>query len=262
VTARLPCPPAPEPLEAYAACFDALFASLAQRKGFRAYLAGLLAPTDRNNTLTCLAGAEPMIGAQHRQVQALQWSLSESRWDHQHSNARRLELLLTDPATAPHATGVRGIDDSADRKDGHATAPGDRQGLGRYGKTDNCVVTVTTVGADAQLYYPLHACPYTPAPHFPRARTMRPLLPNRSSLPIWSAERFRSRRLSPRWSPRAPPGTPRSSASSCAAPGWRTGWPSTPTRAPGRGRPTRIPPWMPPAPWPGRTRIIRATTPR
>jgi hypothetical protein len=38
VTKRLPCPPAPGPLEDYAAQFDPLFGSLAQRRGLRAYL--------------------------------------------------------------------------------------------------------------------------------------------------------------------------------------------------------------------------------
>ena len=37
---------------------------------------------------------------------------------------------------------------------------------GRHGKTDNGVVTVTTVWADERLYYPVHAVPYTPARHF------------------------------------------------------------------------------------------------
>ncbi len=47
--------------------------------GFREYLAGLLAPRERNKTLTALAGAEPS-GAQHAAVQRLQFFLSESRW--------------------------------------------------------------------------------------------------------------------------------------------------------------------------------------
>jgi hypothetical protein len=47
------------PLEEYAARFDHLFGSLAQRREFREYLAGLLAPRDRNKTLTALAGAGP-----------------------------------------------------------------------------------------------------------------------------------------------------------------------------------------------------------
>ena len=52
MTTRLPCPAAPGPLEDYAARFDDLFGSLAQRRGFREYLAGLLAPRDRSKTLT------------------------------------------------------------------------------------------------------------------------------------------------------------------------------------------------------------------
>jgi SRSO17 transposase len=155
-------------LEDYAACFDELFSRLAQRRGFREYLAGLLAPRDRNKTLTGLAGAEPIAGAQHAAVQRLQYLLSQSTWDADEINRRRPELLVNDPATAPHARGVIAIDDSGDRKDGGATAHVGRQWLGRYGKTDNGIVTVTTVWADERLYYPLHAQPYTPASHFPR----------------------------------------------------------------------------------------------
>jgi hypothetical protein len=164
------CPPAPGPLEGYAARFDDLFTRVAQRRGFREYLAGLLAPRDRNKTLTALAGAEPVTGAQHRSVQRLQFFLSESRWDAEQVNGRRLELLLADPATAPHGGGVLVIDDSGDRKDGAKTAHVGHQWLGRYGKTDNGVVTVTTVWADERLYYPVHAVPYTPARHFPKGK--------------------------------------------------------------------------------------------
>src|SRR4051812_37023101 len=145
MTRRRPCPAAPGPLEGYAARFDDLFGTLAQRRGFREYLTGLLAPRDRNKTLTCLAGAEPIVGAQHPAVQRLQFFLSESTWDHERINARRLEVLLGDPATAPHAGGVLALDDSGDRKDGKATAHVGSQYLGRYGKTDRGIVTVTTL---------------------------------------------------------------------------------------------------------------------
>jgi hypothetical protein len=67
------------------------------------------------------AGAGPVAGAQHPAVQRLQFLLSESRWDSGQVNARRLELLLADPATAPHGGGVLVIDDSGDRKDGAKT---------------------------------------------------------------------------------------------------------------------------------------------
>jgi hypothetical protein len=154
---------APGPLEDYATQFDPLLASVAQRRGLRAYLQGLLLPRDRNKTLTALADAEPITGAQHRQVQRLQWFLSESTWDHEAVNQQRIELLCADAATAPHAQGVLVIDDTGDRKDGSATAHVARQYLGSVGKTDNGIVAVTSLWADARCYWPLHAVPYTPA---------------------------------------------------------------------------------------------------
>jgi hypothetical protein len=163
MSARRPCPPAPGPLEDYAQRFDALFSSLAQRRGFRDYLQGLLLPRDRNKTLTGLAGAEPITGAQHRQVQRLQWFLTESSWDHRVVNDRRVRLLCEDPATAPHRRGVLVVDDTGDRKDGTATAHVARQYLGSVGKIDNGIVAVTSLWADARCYWPVHAVPYTPA---------------------------------------------------------------------------------------------------
>src|SRR6266571_4753029 len=65
MTKPKPCPRAPGALEEYAARFDDLFTHVAQRRGFREYLAGLLAPRDRTKTLTALAGAEPVAGAGH-----------------------------------------------------------------------------------------------------------------------------------------------------------------------------------------------------
>src|SRR2546429_5944411 len=162
MTRRLPCPVAPGPLEGYAARFDDVFGSLAQRRGFREYLAGLLAPRERNKTLTALAGAEPVAGAGHRSVQRLQFFLSESRWDPEQVNARRLELLAADPATAPHGGGVLVIDDSGDRKDGAKTAHVGHQWLGRDGKTDNGVVTGPTVWGGGRALYPLPAGAYSP----------------------------------------------------------------------------------------------------
>ncbi|MFD8565004.1 IS701 family transposase [Streptosporangium canum] len=168
MTARLPCPAAPGPLEDYAARFDDLFSALGQRRGFREYLAGLLLPRERNKTLTCLAGAEPMVGINDPAVQRLQYFLSESVWDPDAVNERRLALIAADPMTAPHPGGVLVIDDSGDPKDGHATDHVSRQWLGRLGKTDNGIVTVTTLWADERLYVPLHAQPYTAACRLPR----------------------------------------------------------------------------------------------
>ena len=135
---------------------------------FREYLAGLLAPQERSKTLTAWRGRAGRPAQQA--VQRLQFFLSESRWDAGQVNARRLELLRADPATAPHGDGVLVIDDSGDRKDGSQDGARGPAWLGRYGKTDNGVVTVTTLWADERVYYPVHAVPYTPARHFAKGK--------------------------------------------------------------------------------------------
>ena len=93
MTKRLPVTPTPSPLEGYAAQFDELFGARAQRNSFRRYLEGLLLPAERNKTLTALANTEPVAGAQHKGAQSLQWFLSESGWDPDIVNERRLGLL-------------------------------------------------------------------------------------------------------------------------------------------------------------------------
>jgi SRSO17 transposase len=179
MTDRLTCPPAPGPLEDYATKFDGLFATLAQRRGFREYLQGLLLPRARNKTLTALVGAEPIVGADAAPVQKLQFFLprrglrgvvSESTWQPDVVNDQRLELLLSDPATKPHEAGVLVIDETGDRKDGNKTAHIARQYLGSLGKTDNGIVSVSSLWADERIYYPLHVEPYTPGERLPQGK--------------------------------------------------------------------------------------------
>jgi hypothetical protein len=164
---RLPCPPAPGPLEEYAARFDCLFSTLAQRRGFREYLQGLLLPKDRNKTLTALAGTEPIVGAQGAPVQRLQFFLSESGWEADSVNARRLQLLREDLASRPHEDGVLIIDETGDRKDGKKTAYVAHQYLSSVGRIANGIVSVSSVWADEGIYYPLHIEPYEPAERLP-----------------------------------------------------------------------------------------------
>lgn len=178
---RLPCPPAPGPLEDYAKRFDDLFGTLAQRRGFREYLTGLLLPRDRNKTLTSLTGAEPIVDAQAAPVQSLQFFLSESVWGSELVNARRLEMLWDDPRTTPHEGGVLIIDETGDRKDGTKTAHVAHQYLGSIGKIANGIVSVSSVWADERLYYPLHIEPYEPASRLPGGKN-RPRFPYQASV--------------------------------------------------------------------------------
>jgi DDE superfamily endonuclease len=173
MTKRLPSPPAPGPLEDFAANFDDLFGTLAQRRGFREYLQGLLLPRDRNKVLTALAGMEPIVGAQGAPAQRLQFFLSESAWDVAEIEARRLELIREDPksSSAPHKRGVLVIDETGDRRDGTKTDHVGYQYLGSVGRIANGIVSVSSVWADERVYHPLHVEPYTPAKRLKKGRS-------------------------------------------------------------------------------------------
>src|SRR5829696_10254796 len=85
-------------------------------------------------------------------------------------NKQRLKLLRTDPTSAPDYCGVLIVDETGDRKDGTKTAHVGRQYLANLGKTDNGVVSVSSLWADERVYYPLELEPYTPAQWFARGK--------------------------------------------------------------------------------------------
>src|SRR3954454_22793587 len=173
MTVRKPCPEAPGPLEAYARGFDACFGTLAQRRAFRAYLQGLLLPRDRNKTLTALAGTEPVVGAQHPAVQELQFFLSESTWDPERVNQRRLALLRDDPATCPHENGALVIDDTGDRKAGRHTAHVARQYLGSLGRPTTASSRSPACGQTSGSTGRCTCCPTRRRPGCPGASAIR-----------------------------------------------------------------------------------------
>ena len=167
---RLSVTSAPGPLEDFATAFDDLFERSSQREAFRRYLEGLLLPTERNKTLTALANTEPTTGATKPQAQKLQWFLSESTWDPDQLNQRRLALLFAEEKTAPHEAGVLAIDETGDRKWGSKTAHVGRQYLGSIGKIDNGVVSVSSLWADELRYWAVAVKAYTPAHHFEKGK--------------------------------------------------------------------------------------------
>jgi SRSO17 transposase len=63
------------------------------------------------------------------------------------------------------------IDEHGDRKWGKKTAHVGKQWLGNIGKTDNGVVSVSSLWAEEGVYYPLEVEPYTPAHHFEKGRS-------------------------------------------------------------------------------------------
>jgi hypothetical protein len=170
MTRRYPVSAAPGPLEDYAQRFDDLFGARAQRHSLRRYLEGLLLPAERNKTLTALANTEPVVGAQHKEAQSLQWFLSESGWDPKQVNRRRVKLMLEEVKRAPNEKGVLVIDEHGDRKWGKHTAHVGRQWLANIGKTESGVVSVSSLWADEKIYWLVNFEPYTPAQHFERGK--------------------------------------------------------------------------------------------
>ncbi len=112
-----------------------------------------------------------MVGAQDAAVQRLQNFVSEAPGDARAVNQRRLEVRQADPQSTTHAGGVLIIDDTGDRKSGRQTAHVGRQYLGSVGKIDNGIVVVSTLWAEEERYYPLHAEPYTPARRLPKGKS-------------------------------------------------------------------------------------------
>src|SRR4051812_50131903 len=112
MTKRLPCPSAPGPLEEYAAQFDDRFGTLAQRRGFREYLHGLLLPRDRHKTLTGLVGTKPIVGAPATLVRRFPFFVSEAPRGAETIDRRGLGVLGGGPGTAPPGGGGVGVGDS------------------------------------------------------------------------------------------------------------------------------------------------------
>ena len=146
MSARLSCPPAPGPLEAYAMQFDSLLKTPAQsdRVFARICPAGCCRTTGPRRSQHWLV---PNLSSRPR-VQRLQFFLSEAAWDAEAVNAKRVALLKDEPATAPSAGGVLVIDDTGDCKKDSAADSVARQYLGLVGKIDNGIVAVTTLWAD------------------------------------------------------------------------------------------------------------------
>ena len=179
-------------------------------------------PRDRHKTLTRLAGTEPVAGAQAAPAQRLQFFLSESTWDTDAVNARRLDVACADPATPPHKAAALVIDDSGDREAGSKTAhvarpipgldredrqrhPGGHEPVGRRARS-------TTRCMSGRIRRP-SGCP--------KARPIPPSAPSLGSRSNWSTRPSRSASRS---------------------------WPSSPTASTARMPPSRAPSGMPACP--------------
>jgi SRSO17 transposase len=133
-----------------------------------------------------------------------------------------------------------------------------RQWLGRYGKTDSGVVTITTVWADERLYYPVRAVPYTPARHFGKGKN-DPAFRTKLQIDAELAVRARDAGFAFRAvAADCAYGDQDGSTVNSPGPGCRMSWRSSHAAAPGPTARRRTRPSMQPAPWPGTARVILA----
>jgi len=202
VTKRLPCPPAPARWRTTPP--SSTRCSSGSRSAAALWLsARAAAGRDRNKTMTCLAGAEPIVGAQHAAVQGLQWFVSESTWDAEQVSQRRLELLWADPATAPHDRGALVVDDSGDGKAGTRPPTLPASTSARSPRPTTASWRSPACGPTSASTGPPTSCPTPRRPGSPRASVILGFGPSRSWPPTSSTPPTRPGSGSARWWPTA-----------------------------------------------------------
>jgi len=118
--------------------FDDLFTRQAQRREFRNYLGGLLGESERKNIAQM---SKNTVGVSYHKMHHF---ITESPWDADCVNERRLEIMTLCRQTKPRQNFSLIVDDTGHRKSGTITEGVGRQYIGEVGKTDNGLVMVTT----------------------------------------------------------------------------------------------------------------------
>lgn len=146
--------------EEYAATFRPAFHRADQFLRFRAYVRGLLEPTDRKNVEAIAAAAARVMMVESNLAQALQHFVSNSPWD-----AGRLGAAVRRHTTAarndPAAVWV--VHDGAFAKKGRHSVGVQRQFARSAGKKMNCQIGVFVAQVGPAGYFPLAARLYLPA---------------------------------------------------------------------------------------------------
>lgn len=146
--------------EAHVARLRPVFHRADQALRFRAYLRGLLEPTDRKNVESIAAAAGQSMMVEADLAQALQHFVSQSPWDSGRLLAAVRELNR-DRRDDPDAVWV--VHDTAFAKKGQHSVGVMRQFAREVGKKINCQVGVTVVQLGPRGYFPLASRLYLPA---------------------------------------------------------------------------------------------------
>jgi SRSO17 transposase len=148
-----------ERLEAYVSRFCSVFQRSDQFLRFRAYLRGLLEPSDRKNVESIAAAASSAIMAESDLAQALQHFVSHSPWDaYRLQAAVRNEIL----GTEPDDTSMWVVHDGAFPKKGRHSVGVQRQFARSLGRKLNCQLGVFVGQLGSKGYFPLAARLYLP----------------------------------------------------------------------------------------------------
>lgn len=133
--------------------FKDLFSKI-QFKGFSTYITGLF-QQHRRTSIESIAYVCPNTNYQN-----LQYFLSESKFDTEQINNRRLEILQHHKPTKTTASGVAVIDDTSCKKWGTKTEGAKPQYSSTEDRVVNCNVSVLSAYCDSVKRYPINIKPY------------------------------------------------------------------------------------------------------
>jgi len=100
------------------------------------------------------------------QYENLQYFISESKWDTEQLNNRRIAILQSNRATKTSNKGVLVIDDSGCKKWGCKTEGAIKQHYGTEDIITRCNVVVASAYCDGKKQYPINLRPYRPEQEF------------------------------------------------------------------------------------------------
>ncbi|MEO1147879.1 MAG: IS701 family transposase [Cyanobacteria bacterium J06638_22] len=133
--------------------YQSLFPEARSFEAFKYLHVGMLSDIKRKS-LPAIAKAAGLANEQ-----SLHHFLTDSPWSVAALRRRRLELILQSLKGRPL---ILLIDETGDRKKGHATAYVRRQYIGNLGKVENGIVAVTAYGLVGSMTYPLMFSVYKP----------------------------------------------------------------------------------------------------
>jgi len=130
------------------------------QKNFQAYLTGICLELKRKN-LQAIDDCR-LEG----NYDSLHHFLSQSPWDEEKLNEKRLKLIQGDRRTSTSQKGSLIIDDTGCKKTGKCTEGANPQRLGSEGGITNCNIVVTSHYMDETDDFPIGLVPYIPQDKF------------------------------------------------------------------------------------------------